>query len=139
MADEDSQVHIKYNFTCPICKKFLKELLECESCHKLYCKNCAETRKKDNLDCVFCHKQLNLISNVGIQRLISNGDIKPKCPYCGKDFQNSEEYDNHQPICKAERYECKECFQEFKEKEDFWKHLIEKHKDALVREMEKIE
>ena len=139
MADEDSQVHIKYNFTCPICKKFLKELLECESCHKLYCKNCAETRKKDNLDCVFCHKQLNLISNVGIQRLISNGDIKPKCPFCGEDFKTSEEYDKHQPICKVERYECKECKQEFKDKNDFWQHLIQNHKEALVKEMEKTE
>ena len=46
MVEEDSQVHINYNFTCPICKKFLKDLLECENCHKLYCKSCGEKRKK---------------------------------------------------------------------------------------------
>ena len=119
MVEEDSQVHINYNFTCPICKKFLKDLLECENCHKLYCKSCGEKRKKNNEDCIFCHKPLNLIPNVGIQRLISNGDIKPKCPYCGKDFQNSDEYDNINLFVKLKDMNAKNVFKNLKKKKIF--------------------
>jgi hypothetical protein len=136
MEDEQEDVFIKYNFTCPDCKKFLKELLECDNCHKLYCKNCAEERKKNNKKCVFCNNPFNCSPNIGIQRLISNGDIKPKCPYCEKEFANGDEFDAHQPNCEAEHYECRECRQEFKNKNSFWEHLIQEHKDVLIQEME---
>ena len=135
MEDVDS-VYIKYNFTCPICQKFLTKLVECKKCNKLFCRSCAEKKQKNNEECIYCGaKPFIVVENVGIQRLINNGEIKPKCSYCEKEFDSGKEFDEHK--CTGERYECKICKEKFRDKNMFWDHLIKSHEDELIKEIEK--
>lgn len=128
---------IKCDFICPNCGKFLESVFECVSCHTLYCKECAQILEKKNLKCVNqeCEeKPLKTIENKGIERYLECGEIKPKCFFCGLEFQNAQLHNNHLLYCKS-RYICKECNAKYKEKEEFWEHIKLQHESQMIKLM----
>ncbi len=130
-------VDIKYDFICPNCGKFLESVYECVSCHTLYCLECAQNLEKKNIKCVTqtCEERpLKTVENKGIERFLEVGGIRPKCFFCGLEFQNGKLHNAHLLKCKS-RYICKECDTKFKDKEEFWEHIKIQHESEMIKLM----
>ena len=137
MIDESEDLGIKQDIGCLVCGKLKKEVYECKSCNKFYCKDCSESIQKKNQNCINCNLKLNTSINKGIERLIELNAIKLICQKCKKKFDKPEEYNIHIDSCDPKGYDCKICNKNFPTKDSFIEHIKQDHKKELLKELGK--
>lgn len=69
--------HVQDNLSCPICLECLKEPVETECCHNLFCRSCLQ-RAKDK--CPYCNKECLYAGSLVTQRILDNFDHE--CEFC---------------------------------------------------------
>jgi hypothetical protein len=134
MVEASEDLGIKEDITCLVCGKLKKEVYECMSCHKFYCKDCSNSIKMNNQNCINCDSTLKTTINIGFERLIELNAIKPICQNCKRKFDKPEEYNIHIEKCIHQYYECKICDNSFLTKDLFIKHIQDNHKDIILKE-----
>lgn len=93
--------------TCPICQNLVWDIVDCDQCGNLFCRNCikdATTKVGDS--CPICRKSpFQSTECKALKKIFAN--IKLKCP--NKPCQESIEYSDylfHQEKCKYRKYHC---------------------------------
>lgn len=114
-----------------ICLELAKNAMECEACNNIMCEECIKILKKR--DCPSCRKvQFTYKASVLARRMI--GSMPCDCPNeCGNKSTIGN-LDEHLKKCDNRVYMCggvEECKYEGK-KDDFLKHIVEKHEKKIV-------
>ena len=133
MIDESEDLGIKQDIGCLVCGKLKKEVYECMSCHKFYCKDCSNSIKMNNQNCINCDSILKTTINIGFERLIELNAIKLICQKCKKKFDKPEEYNIHIDSCAPKGYDCKICNKTFSTNDSFIEHIKQVHKKELLK------
>ena len=119
---------------CIICLEIAKKAMECEQCNNLMCEECITILKKR--ECPSCRKfNFAVKPSVLARRMI--GSMPAECPNACGENSTVGNLDDHLKKCANRVYLCtggkgffdsvnEECKFEGK-KEEFLKHLIEKH------------
>lgn len=104
--------------------------MECSNCHKNFCsKHLHDYNRCPNPKCR--HIPFIYQSNPELKKKIS--DIINTCKICGQKCSNSQELKMHLKKCQME---CSLC--DFSgNKEMFWAHLIDKHKNQIIEKFKK--
>ena len=145
MEDEENQdifVDLK-NFNCKRCGKFPKELtiyicqnkIKDKECGFNYCSACVNEIDKCLNDQCGAGKE-KILENHSISRLLKNAKKINTCNYCGGKFDTEEDLKNHAASCRGAKFACKFCDFCENDMNKFWKHLIETHKNDVVKELD---
>ena len=143
--EEDTNILIDLsNFYCKICNKFPNnsKLYSClnlisinKKCGYIYCLECLiNIDKCINEKCNGDKK--NIVENKPLSRLLRNGEILNKCPFCKGSFQKEEELKQHVLICSKSFYKCKFCFFNTQNMDEFWNHMIKKHEKDFINALD---
>ena len=128
----------KYN--CKKCNKFPNDsklyscfnlISENKKCGYYYCSECLSVIEKCiNKECNGTKK--NILENKPLSRLLSNGEMLNKCPFCQGNFQGETELKKHLEICSRASYKCKFCAFNTQNMDDFWNHMTKNHEKEFV-------
>ena len=77
-----------------------------------------------------------ILENHSISRLLKNAKKINTCNYCGGKFDTEEDLKNHAASCRGAKFACKFCDFCENDMNKFWKHLIETHKNDVVKALD---
>lgn len=103
VEEETVEVQIQGLIECPICCDYLKDVLESQCCHTLYCKQCLTNWRNANSTCPGCRSKIDVskcTQNIPIQRFVDS--IPFACPFklngCPAKVPRSE-LEKHKLLC----------------------------------------
>ena len=123
-------------FTCPICLEVAEDAVETSCCHHIYCQKCIDDMPVSMRRCPQCRSLFTANVTYVVRRMI--GNLSVNCPYqCNSKITRSE-LEAHKINCLKNVYQCPAPHCTFKAAKDtFANHLIDKHKDELVKNASK--
>ena len=142
--DDDQEVIVDINnFACKKCGNLPEEftIYTCQNivrgtiCGFNYCSNCLKKIKK------CCNTRCGgsidkIIENTSVSRLLKNAKKLNECTFCGSNFSTEEDLKAHLNSCSGAKYICKFCNFVENDMERFWQHMINKHKEDVVKTLD---
>ncbi len=113
--------------TCPICRQYSKEPIECMNCHQTFCSNCKQ------LVCMKCNKGKEFRFSLVAKKIINDLDVN--CFYCGQGVKYGNLEEIHYKACTKLVFKCKYSLCNFNSTRDmFLDHLINSHFREITEE-----
>lgn len=122
-------------FACSICRRTYVNPGQCIGCEKNFCQSCIKGIINRRNRCPVCKTSpFTLLSINPVTRKSDINSIEFGCPNrCGAVISSPADFEKHCAECAKSKLRCIKC-KYVGPRELFWAHLIESHKEQIIRE-----